>query len=61
LIADPQFAGKVKSLAERMKSYQLETNDPRATGDMELFRKTREYVLNRKRNGYEQTLELPFK
>ena len=47
-----QAAQKRDRLKAKLRAYQLETNDPRATGEMEIFRKTRDFVQDRKRKGY---------
>ncbi|MBK1877274.1 sulfatase family protein [Pelagicoccus mobilis] len=60
LADDPKYAVKIRSLSEKMKTYGLQTSDPRFTGEMDLFVQTRRYVLMRKRIGYEDTFELPF-
>lgn len=60
LAADPEYASQKQNMADRMRMYGLETSDPRATGDMGLFRDLRHYVQERKKLGYEETLELPF-
>ena len=51
-IDDPQYAAVTRRLKERLRAYQLQTKDPRATGDMTLFEETREFVQNRKQAGY---------
>ena len=38
----------------------MESGDPRVTGEMDLFRKTRQYVQKRKRMGYKKSGSLPF-
>ena len=38
----------------------LESGDPRVTGEMDVFRKTRQYVQKRKRVGYKKSASLPF-
>ena len=38
----------------------MESGDPRVTGEMDLFRKTRQYVQKRKRMGYRKSASLPF-
>ena len=60
LIDDPRHAAEIEKLEMQMRAYALETGDPRFTGDMDIFRQTREYVQKRKRIGYEETLTLPF-
>ncbi|NQU43608.1 sulfatase [bacterium] len=52
VIDDPAYAEIKERLKARMKAYQLETGDPRATGDMAIFEKTREFVQKRKKEGY---------
>lgn len=60
LVDDPRYAEQIKALDNQMRHYALETNDPRFTGEMDAFRRTRDYVQKRKRIGYEDTLDLPF-
>lgn len=60
LAADPALAAARDRLAERLRQIGTERGDPRFTGEMELFRKTRAYVQKRKRVGYGETANLPF-
>lgn len=48
----PEFMEVKARLKARLENYQRQTNDPRITGDMELFNKTRAFVQERKRQGY---------
>ena len=52
LIDDPACAEVKERLKAQLREYQLETGDPRATGDMRIFEETRQYVQQRKRAGY---------
>ncbi|NQU43510.1 sulfatase-like hydrolase/transferase [bacterium] len=52
VIDDPAYAEIKARLKEKMKAYQIKTGDPRATGNMETFIRTREFVQERKRRGY---------
>jgi len=54
-IDNPEFTEIRDRLKAKMHEYQLQTNDPRATGDMEIFEETREFVQDRKRKGYGRT------
>ncbi|MBI1355238.1 MAG: sulfatase-like hydrolase/transferase [Acidobacteria bacterium] len=49
---DPAYAEIKTRLQETLRAYQLETGDPRATGSMEIFDQTRQFVQERKHNGY---------
>ena len=60
LADDPKFAAEKKRLADKMKKFSMESGDPRVTGEMDLFRKTRQYVQKRKRMGYKKSASLPF-
>jgi uncharacterized sulfatase len=51
---DPAYAEIAEKLKARMNEVQLQTRDPRATGEMDLFEETLEYVLKRKRNNYKE-------
>lgn len=55
LADDPALADEMRPLAEKLRRVQLETGDPRATGDMENFRRTRQFVQARKKAGYPDT------
>lgn len=50
----------ITELTAKMNNYGVATDDPRFTGDMELFNQTRAYVQKRKRLGYTKTYDLPF-
>ncbi len=52
VIDDPEYAEVKERLKAKLKAYQLETNDPRATGEMKIFEETRQFVQKRKRAGY---------
>ena len=60
LADDPKFAAEKKRLADKMRKVGMESGDPRVTGEMDLFRKTRQYVQKRKRMGYKKSGSLPF-
>ena len=60
LIDEPRYAREIEKLARQMRAYGLKTKDPRVTGDMDIFVKSREYVQMRKRIGYGETMTLPF-
>jgi uncharacterized sulfatase len=60
LADDPKFAAEKKRLADKMRKLGKESGDPRVTGEMDLFRKTRQYVQKRKRMGYKKSASLPF-
>ncbi|MAY73557.1 MAG: sulfatase [Phycisphaerae bacterium] len=53
IIADPANADVRNRLAKQLHEYMLETDDPRATGDMEIFAGTRMFVIDRKRRNYQ--------
>lgn len=48
LAAAPAHAATKARLKSQLETYQRQTGDPRATGEMDLFERTRTYVLNRK-------------
>lgn len=52
LIDNKDYRKVLKHLRGKLTKYALETGDPRFTGDMSTFRETREYVQERRRNGY---------
>jgi len=52
VIDDPVYAEVKKRLKTKLKAYQIETKDPRATGDLKIFEETRQFVQQRKRAGY---------
>ena len=60
LIDDPRYDSDSKRLADQMRSYGRSTQDPRFTGELDIFIQTRRYVQMRKKMGYENTLKLPF-
>ena len=60
LAHESKFAADKKRLADKLRKVGLEGGDPRVTGEMDLFRKTRQYVQQRKRMGYRKSMSLPF-
>lgn len=52
LIDNKKYGKQVKRLRSKLAEYVMKTRDPRFTGDMSTFRETREYVQERRRNGY---------
>jgi uncharacterized sulfatase len=52
LAASPAHAETKARLKKQLRAYQLQTRDPRATGDMKLFDETRALVERRKKNNY---------
>jgi uncharacterized sulfatase len=60
LVNDPKVADEKKRLADKLRKVGMESGDPRMTGEMDLFRKTRQYVQKRKRMGYKKSGSLPF-
>jgi uncharacterized sulfatase len=50
----PQYAAIKEKLKKQLEAYQRKTKDPRITGDMEIFKRTRAYVQNVKygKKGY---------
>jgi len=56
----PKVADEKKRLAEKLRKVGIESGDPRVTGEMDLFRKTRQYVQKRKQMGYKKSGSLPF-
>ncbi len=50
----PEFAAVKEKLRARLEAYQRATQDPRGTGEMALFEKTRGFVIERKRKGYHE-------
>jgi uncharacterized sulfatase len=54
LSGSPRHAAIRQSLRARLEAYQLRTRDPRATGEMAVFEQTRQYVQQRKRDGYKE-------
>jgi len=52
-LADSSQHASVKArLKRQLEDVQRRTKDPRITGEMQIFEKTRQYVQQRKRNGY---------
>lgn len=60
LIDNPKYTNEKRKLAKKLQEFGMQTKDPRVTGDMEIFIKTRQYVQKRKRIGYSKTIQLPF-
>lgn len=60
LADDPKLAKEKERLAEKLRKVGMETKDPRVTGEMDLFGKTRRYVQKRKHMGYQKSGGLPF-
>jgi uncharacterized sulfatase len=52
LVGRADLAPVLDRLRAALRTYQLKTGDPRATGDMALFERTRAFVDERKRNDY---------
>jgi N-sulfoglucosamine sulfohydrolase len=52
LADSPQHAEVKARLKAQLEAYQRKTCDPRITGDMAIFDKTRAFVEERKRKGY---------
>jgi len=52
LANNASYATEKQRLADLMRQYGLQTGDPRFTGEMDIFRVTRQYVQDRKRLGY---------
>ncbi len=52
LAASPAHAAIKARLAGQLRDYQLQTRDPRATGDMKIFDETLAFVEGRKKNNY---------
>ncbi len=52
VVDDPEYAEVRERLKTLLHEYQMETGDPRATGDMKVFDRTREIVRFRKEQGY---------
>lgn len=48
----PEHAAVKARLKARLESYQRQTKDPRITGEMAVFERTRTFVQDRKRKGY---------
>lgn len=58
LADSPEHAATKARLKAHLETYQRQTKDPRITGDMALFEKTRAFVEDRKRKGYEDKDEV---
>ncbi|VGO18304.1 sulfatase family protein [Pontiella sulfatireligans] len=52
LIDDERYTEVKQRLFEQLQAEGMRTSDPRATGEMSIFRETRDFVQQRKRNGY---------
>lgn len=57
---NPNYAREMKRFAKKLSEYGMETNDPRVTGEMDIFIKTRKYVQQRRKTGYRETMMLPY-
>ena len=60
LAGDPEVAVEQKRLANQLREEGNRRGDPRFTGEMALFVKTRAYVQRRKHLGYDKSADLPF-
>jgi uncharacterized sulfatase len=60
LAGDPAVAVEQKRLANQLREEGIRRGDPRFTGEMALFVKTRAYVQKRKHLGYDKAVDLPF-
>jgi uncharacterized sulfatase len=60
LAGDPEVAAEQRRLANRLREEGIRRGDPRFTGEMALFVKTRAYVQRRKHLGYDKSIDLPF-
>jgi N-sulfoglucosamine sulfohydrolase len=60
LADDPAYADELKRMARLFHEHGMQVKDPRVTGDMDIFKLTRQYVQKRKRTGYGKTLYMPF-
>lgn len=54
LADSPEHAEVKARLRAQLEEYGRRTGDPRFTGEMEIFRRTREFVQERKRRGYKE-------
>jgi uncharacterized sulfatase len=52
LADSPEYADIKARLKARLEAYQRQTKDPRSTGAMDTFERTRRFVQDRKREGY---------
>jgi N-sulfoglucosamine sulfohydrolase len=59
LSKEPAYAKEMKRLANKQRQVAIKTGDPRFTGDIDIFQKTRWYVQERKRGGYKKRVEFP--
>ena len=59
LSKEPAYAKEMKRLANKQRQVAIRTGDPRFTGDIDIFQKTRWYVQERKRGGYKKRVEFP--
>ncbi|MHB8902472.1 MAG: sulfatase family protein [Thermoguttaceae bacterium] len=57
LADSPEHAAVKKRLRNQLEAYQQKTGDPRMTGNMAVFDKTRDFVQERKRDGYQNGAE----
>jgi uncharacterized sulfatase len=60
LAGDPAVAAEQRRLANQLQEEGIRRGDPRFTGEMALFVKTRAYVQRRKHLGYDKSADLPF-
>jgi uncharacterized sulfatase len=54
LANSPEYTEVKARLKARLETYQRQTRDPRITGEMTLFNRTRSFVQERKRQGYKE-------
>jgi len=54
LADDPAYAKIKAEMKAKLEAYQKQTNDPRITGDMQIFNETRKFVEGRKASDYSQ-------
>ena len=59
LSKESAYAKEMKRLANKQRQVAIKTGDPRFTGDIDIFQKTRWYVQERKRGGYKKRVEFP--
>jgi uncharacterized sulfatase len=60
LAGAPAVAAEQRRLAKRLQAEGTQRGDPRFTGDMATFVKSRAYVQRRKQIGYDKAVDLPF-
>lgn len=60
LVNHPEYADTLDSMRRLYIESGHDMNDPRVTGEMDLFKQTRQYVQKRKKVGYRETRRLPF-